>query len=270
MADEGPDADGATRGAGTDAETADTVPDGGETVTVQLPDRLGDWLDEQVADSPDRDRADVLRDLAAAYRELDTTDRQAVTDRLDAQREEYVDLVEDVRERVVALRREVDDLAPADRGPADHDHDHDLAAVAPDLPDRLERIETDLADLEARVDGGFENYETILRELNGTVEDLADRLDTLAAAVVDDDEPDAALARLKRAANQLGVREAACEDCGASLDVSLLTAPECPHCRSEFVDVADDGGLFGSHTLVVEAPPALDGDATPESGGDDQ
>lgn len=238
-----------------------TVADGGDAVTVQLPEGLGDWLDEQVADDPDHDRADVLRDLAAAYRELeaggDGPARADLVERLDAQREEYVDLVEDVRERMVDLRRELDE-----RASEDHEHEHetdvDLESVAPDLPDRLDRIESDLAALEDHVDSGFDNYESILEELTGAVDEMGGRVDTLAARVVgDDDGADGDLDRLKRAANQIGTREATCEDCGNSIDIGLLTAPECPRCESPFSDLHDDGGLFGSPTLAVGDPPAL-------------
>lgn len=225
--------------------------DGGESVTVQLPDDLGAWLDDQVADDPDRDRDDVLRDLAAAYREVEVGDADgpvpgAVHDRLDAQREEYVDLVEDVRERVVEVAREMDDLAPAD-------HDH------PDLrDDRVEEVAADLADLESTVDAGFENYETVLEELTEAVDELSERMDTLAARVVDGGGREA-LRDLRQAANEAGVRTATCEDCGGSVDVGLLTGPECPHCRSRFVDVDADSGLLGSPTLLVGSPPALAG-----------
>lgn len=224
--------------------------DGGESVSVQLPDDLGSWLDDQVADDPDRDRGDVLRDLAAAYREID--DGTAVTDladRLETQRAEYVDLVEDVRERVVDLAREHDDLAAVD-------HDH------PDLADAddLDALATDLADLETTVEDGFDNYETVLEELTDAVDELSRRLDTLAARVVqDDDRGTDTLERLRHGANQAGVRTATCDDCGGSVDLGLLTDPVCPHCQARFVDLDTDSGLLGSPTLQVGSPPALAG-----------
>jgi len=263
MAGERPDAADSEPGSGREAKPGDSEEplvstDGGESVTVQVPDDLGSWLDDQVADDPDRDRGDVLRDLAAAYREVDASEGdavpEAVDERLEAQRGEYVELVEDVRERVVEVAREMDDLAPAD-------HDH------PDLPDgdRVEALAADLADLESTVDAGFENYETVLEELTEAVDELSERMDTLAARVVDGGGREA-IRDLRRTANEAGVRTATCEDCGGSVDVGLLTDPECPHCRSRFVDVDADSGLLGSPTLLVGSPPALAG---PEEGTDD-
>ncbi len=255
-ADSETDSSRVARSGATDDPAVST--DGGESVTVQVPDDLGAWLEDQVADDPDRDRGDVLRDLAAAYRQVDT-DGDAVPapvdERLDAQREEYVELVEDVRERVVEVAREMDDLAPAD-------HDH------PDLPDedRVESLAADLADLESTVEDGFENYETVLEELTEAVDELSERMDTLAARVVDRGGGEA-VRDLRRTANQAGVRTATCEDCGASVDVGLLTDPECPHCRSQFVDVDADSGILGSPTLLVGSPPALAG---PEEGDPDE
>ncbi len=259
MAGERPDAadsdDESGRHAGSQATDDLAVStDGGESVSVQLPDDLGAWLDEQVADDPDRDRGDVLRDLAAAYREVDARDDaegetppEDVTERLEAQRAEYVELVEDVRERVVEVAREMDDLAAAD-------HDHPQVADA----DRVADLAADLADLESTVDNGFDNYETVLEELTEAVDELSERMDTLAARVVAGDGNEA-LRDLRQAANQGGVRTATCENCGGSVDVGLLTDPKCPHCRSRFVDVDTDSGILGSPTLLVGSPPALAG-----------
>ncbi len=238
--------------------------DDGDTVAVNLSDEVAGFLDAQVADDPDRDRADVLHDLAVAHRSLAEGDAPTATElseRLEAQRAEYVELVEDVRERVVEVARE------ADGGTDDA------------LVERVETLEADLQRLADRVEGGFENYEAILTEVTEAVNDLGDRADTLASTVVslrettlaDETASETDLDRLRRRANRAGVSTGDCDNCGNPVDVALLTTAECPHCEHRLVDVRDDGGLFGSPTLVTVDPPALsgDGDATNgEDGGD--
>lgn len=252
--------DAGPESAETDAATApgESAATDGDAVRVRLPEAVDAWVDERVADDPDRDREDVVRELIAAYRRLeDDRPYEDLRDRLESQRAEYVELVEDVRERVVELGRELETANGETSGEAP-----DPGAVA-DLRRRLDDLEGRLDEFEQRVDAGFENYETVLREVTNAVDDLGDRLDALATTVAEDDGGDE-LDRLRRAANEAGVRTATCEDCGATLEVALLTAPECPHCRSRFVDVRDDGGLLGSPTLVVEDPPALGG--SPQGG----
>jgi predicted Zn-ribbon and HTH transcriptional regulator len=255
---------------GPESGTENPAASGGDPVTVTLPDDVGEWLDEQVADA-DRDRADVLRDLAVAYREIEIETDDGVVDDVDrhlaAQREEYVELVEDVRERVVDLRRELDALADRDHD-RDHDHGHDEVADRTAVEDLAEKMQ----QLERRTEAGFENYEAVLEEVTDAVDRLGDRFDGLATTVVElrersrHDDRDDNLPGLKRRANEAGVREATCGACGATLSVGLLTAAECPHCRSRFADVEDGGRLIGSATLVVDDPPALD--TSRETGGD--
>jgi hypothetical protein len=188
--------------------------------------------------------------------------------RLDEQREEYRDLVEDVRERVIQVKRETDTKAEAETVGALDDR------VA-DVTDDLETLRADLASLEDRVDGGFENFESSLTGLVDELDDLRDRLDTLATALVglredvatvrEGESARRAAADLKVAANREGVATAACEECSGEVRVGLLADPECPHCASRFVDLEPKRGIFGSATLATGDPPALDAgdEATP-------
>jgi len=191
--------------------------------------------------------------------------------RIEDQREEYTNLVEDVRERVIQVKREADAKAPSD-------HDH------PELTAELEETERRLEELEATVEAvessteevrsdlqsGFENYEDVLRYLTDLAEETGEHLDTLARAVVTLRETARNVAaaetareeadRLKLTANRKGIGTADCEDCGGTVRVGLLSRPECPHCSTPFVDVESKNGLFGSPTLVSGTQPALEGE----------
>lgn len=270
-----------------------------------LDPQLRDWLDERAAEL-DTSREAVLGRIVAAVRALDADGEpsdgtlpapyERRFEELDA---EFTELLEDVRERVIQVKRETDRKAPAD-----HDHE-DLAERLATLSDRLDDVEADLSAVEGdaeqvatlservdevaadlteqaaavdeveselaavddRVDEGFENYEDVLEYLTDTTDELERRLDVLARAVVDvrgevrrlggQSAARAEAERLKLAANRSGVRSAACADCGASVDIALLTRPECPQCASSFSDVEPKQGLFGSHTLTTGEPPAL-------------
>lgn len=107
-----------------------------------------------------------------------------------------------------------------------------------------------------RMDDGFENYEEVLSYLTETTDELEERLDVLATALVAvrdrtrqlavAAEERAAVAELARTANRNGVETALCESYELSVTVSLLCDPECPHCGASFADLRPKEGWFGS------------------------
>jgi len=243
-------------------------------VSFAIPAEADDWLADEAARRGES-RDEICRRLVTAAAavatddDLEPADRDelaAVRGQLETHREEFEAHLDDVRERVVQVKHEADAKAPAD-------HDHAEAPSADDLA----ALRADLETLEDTVDRGFENGETVLADLRGDVDELAERSTLLAAAVVglrerDDDRRRrrAASDDLKLAANRLGVHTAACEDCGSSVDIALLTAPECPHCASGFTDVAERSSIFGSHRLLTGEPPALEAPiADPNGPGSD-
>lgn len=243
------------------------------TVSFALPAEVDDWLDEQ-AERRDEDRETVCqRVLVAAHTAstddsfdpVDRDDLATLDARIDDQREEFTDLLEDVRERVIQVKRESDASAPADHDHPDHADESDLD----DLRSTVATLESDLAALDETTRSGFDNFEEILEHLVEETEDLGERSTILAKAVVDiRDRRDALVARerrraetdeLKLAANRFGVRTANCEECATGVDLGLLTHPECPHCGSSFADVVQKSSIFGSPRLVTGDPPALEG-----------
>ena len=242
--------------------------DGG--ISFALPGEVDDWLARE-ASRRDETRDDVCRRLVTAAHAVATDDEiepgdlgdfddlTAVKAQLDAQRDEFVELLEDVRSRVVQVKRETDAKAPAD-------HDHGEYADADDLA----ALREDLESLEATVDDGFENFEDVLEYLLEERAALEERSTVLATAVLDlrehrDDAAErerrrAAADRLKLAANRLGIRTAVCDACDGAVDLALLTEPACPHCSTAITDVAEKTAFFGSHTLVTGDPPALEGE----------
>lgn len=275
------------------------------------PEATATWIEER-ASALGLSRDEFLRRLVAAYRavaeeeaapasadDLEAVEAavetaegsvEAVEGDVDAVEEDVDELrtdlakldgavdekIQDVRRRVIQVKREADEKADAD-----HDHpdlredaaeaaarvtdvERDLAALADDIDDLDDR----LADARERLDAGFENYEEILEYLTETTDDVTAKLDTLARATLEmrtavktlagRAEKEAAVDELKSQANQQGVRSATCEECGESVDVALLTRPECPACAGTFSGVEPKQGLFGSPTLAVGDLPALE------------
>lgn len=245
------------------------------SVSTTVPESLGQWVDETARET-DRSRAELLRQLLAAYRVSTESgdgeplagelDRLAA--RIDDLESDYQEQLDDVRNRVVDVKLEAD-------GKASADHEHpELRARMDRLASGTESLQAAVADLRSEVEAGFENYEDVLAYLTDATDDVEEKTDTLARAVLDVREQARTLARrnatwaaadeLAHAANRHGIRRADCEECGGTVDIALLSAPECPFCASTFSDVEPAGGLrglLGSSTLVVGDPPALDGPA---------
>ncbi|WP_440989030.1 hypothetical protein [Haloarchaeobius baliensis] len=255
-------------------------------LSVQLPPELGEWLHDKASEQDVPPEA-LLEQLLSAYRTVSAAneddaydltslleDRSGELDeRLESQREEYTDLIQDVRERVIQVKRETDGKAPAD-----HSHEELLARLDElsaaveqfdGVRDDLDDIDEAVAELSAELDAGFDNYETILRYLSDTTEDLDAKLTKLARLTVDLREEVLRLAAaearrsavdtLRLAANREGIERAKCGECSSTVRLSLLTEPACPHCASSFTDVqaSDSFGPFGSNRLLTGDAPAL-------------
>ena len=240
--------------------------DGGG-VSLALPADVDDWIRRTAAERGETLEETCQRLLTAAHA-VATDDGSVTTDpdafeqverQLEDHRAEFLDLIEDVRSRVIQVKREADAKAPADHDHASYASDDDLEAVTAEL-DRLER----------RLEAGFDDFEDVLEHLLDRTDDVDERAAILGSALLDvrdrqetvleREQARATVEQLKLAAAQLGVRSATCDECGTSVDVALLTAPECPACASSIADVESKSSFFGSHTLVTGTPPALEGD----------
>ncbi|MFC6717777.1 hypothetical protein ACFQGT_09065 [Natrialbaceae archaeon GCM10025810] len=238
-------------------------------VSIALPGDVADWIDA-VADEREERPEDVCRRLVVAVHAAtddefapasadDLADlEETLTDDLESRRAEFRDLLEDVRERVIQVKREADAKAPADHAHPEH------ATV-----DDLSSVESDLRALERTVESGFDNFESVLDHLVSRTDELEDRSNALARALLDLRDHRNALAErrrraaevesLRRSANRLGVRTATCEACDSRVDLGLLADPTCPHCARSFAEVEPKTSFFGSPTLLTGDPPALEG-----------
>ncbi|WP_225316415.1 MULTISPECIES: hypothetical protein [Haloferax] len=239
-----------------------------------LPADLREWVTAR-AHAQDVDPATVLARAVGTYR-LAVTDSgaslddvESVPDRLDTV-EGRVDGLEDsldekigdVRKRVVQVKRETDEKAPRDHAHPDLQEGIDQATAS------LDAVRASIAEVDERVDAGFENYEEILTYLDETTADLDENLRVVAQSLVELRSRAAdieaaelerkALGDLLRVANDAGEHKATCAECGQTVHLDLLTEPRCPGCRSSFDELTPSRGFFGSATLHTGQPPALE------------
>ena len=188
------------------------------------------------------------------------------------------DQIQDVRDRVIQVKRETDSKAPTE-----HDHpdlaadvdrvDDDLASLGEDvadLDDELDRVGDRVEAVDDRTTRGFSNYEDVLEYLIDATDGLNRKADTLARATtqlreragrLEAAEADRAAAdALRRSAQVHGVTEAKCEDCGETVRLALLTGSTCPHCESSFARIDPSRGFFRSSVLRTGRRPALEGE----------
>ncbi|POG55452.1 hypothetical protein AUR65_008530 [Haloferax marisrubri] len=108
-----------------------------------------------------------------------------------------------------------------------------------DLPDELDAVESTLRErhrtLDARFDDEFENLQTILEHLVETddrVETKLKEIETQYGAEIREIRAEREqLRRVKQAAKEADTHEGDCEHCGETIDLTLLTSPECPNCQ---------------------------------------
>ncbi|MFC7077260.1 ribbon-helix-helix protein, CopG family [Haloarcula halophila] len=232
--------------------------------------RAADDLGDDIALSPAGDGDDVVREEITAtvddrvneQAERIIGDRlpdiaDAVEGRIDADlsevESEFDEKIDDVRDRVVQLKRELDQKAPKT-------HDHEAFEEIDQLDRELELLTDDLASFRDEVDASFADQNEEIADLADRLDDVEDKLKRVAWVVTDLREEQGgqgthkrAVDRIKRAAAQEGISTASCESCDEQVDIALLTDPQCPHCETTVTDVRPDGGFLRKKARLVTA-----------------
>ncbi|MFB6083526.1 MAG: CopG family transcriptional regulator [Halorientalis sp.] len=249
--------------AAVDDVLADRLPDVAEAVA----DRLE--VEAQVQSAVERHLQDALEDRLADLSQS-AADRAAervqdrLDDRIEAVEDDYMEKIQDVRQRVVQVKQETDGKAPAD-----HDHP-DLVDRVDALAGEIESVEDEIETLRSDFDERTDDNAARLDDLTETTAELEEKLRTVAHVVRDlrdesrmDSKHAASVDAIKRRAAELDVDRAKCGVCGEGVEIGLMTDPECPHCEAVVTDVQPKDGFFDSPKLVeakgIEAPEETDG-----------
>ncbi|KTG09173.1 hypothetical protein AUR64_15375 [Haloprofundus marisrubri] len=226
-------------------------------------------MDEKSGETPDTLGAEVFADLptdqssgaddAAVESALDAlaTRLDGLDERVDGVQSDVDEKIDDVRGRVVQIKRETDGKAPLD-----HEHPEVRQAVAEASAD-VEALERRVESVSSDLDEELNEQSAAYEELAARVETAEERLATLARVTVDlrdrvqNAEATVAargeLDEFLESAHRNGVSKGVCADCGETVHLGLLSSPTCPHCGASFAGVTPASWPFGSATLTTEA-----------------
>lgn len=258
----------------------------GARISVEVPPPLEEWLSRR-ADSSGMDREELLVGLLGAFKEATeegNPDVETVVDervgplvdrRLDQFDEDLERKLDDIRRRVVQLKKEVDGKVAEGRFEALAEQVDELDERLRELDEALWGLDTEkLSDHDERLDELEVSLQTRTEttvELDERLDDLESKLTRVARVVValrkeheespeaeTEDVPelptgtDETLLEIKRQAAREGITSAECDACGESVELSVLPESACPHCGAAFGGLDGRGGMFSSPRLVGE------------------
>lgn len=263
----------------------------GARISVEVPPPLEEWLSRQ-AERSGVEREEVLVGLLGAFREATeegNSDVEALVDgrvgplvdqRLRQFDEDLERKLDDIRHRVVQLKKEVDGKVAEDRFESLAEQVDELGEQVRELDEALWGLDTEtLSDHEDRLDELEASLQTRTEtavKLDDRLDDVESKLTRVARVVValrkereessgagtDRTEtdgvpelrtsPDETLLEIKRQAAREGITSAACGACGETVELSVLPESACPHCGAAFGGLDGRGGMFSSPRLVGE------------------
>lgn len=222
-----------------------------ESIEDAVTDVLADTLDERVRSAVEEQVQTAVEKLIDERIEEATEGvRTTVDERIDDVEADHQAKLEDVRDRVVQLKRELEETAPAD-------HEHEQFERVEATANRLDELASTIDSLDGELSERVEDNATAIEGLEERLETVEERLRTIAWIVRDlrDAEESRsgveALDRIKQAAARADIERAKCEHCGKGVNIGLLTDPECPHCESTVTNVEPADGFFGKPRLVT-------------------
>lgn len=211
----------------------------------QLSTRLDGELDSRIEQAVDQVLTDQLSEATNSV-------QRQLSNRIDSVETEFDEKIDDVRERVIQIKTETDAKAPKD-------HTHDQLQSIPETQRTVAELEAELDELRTEFADTVPEHGEMITDIDGRIEEMQDRLQTVAWVVSDLREAQEstggleAVERIKRAAAKADIERANCENCGEGVTLSLLTDPECPHCNATVTNVEPASGWFGSPTLLTAA-----------------
>ena len=245
----------------TDSEVANEPRHGEGQPTVEADERstAGGPADDQSSTAEFTELKAELQGLRGAIEELSREQTDADTDETGGEELSALEgQLDDLSTAVVDRQHETDDTLDrlADRLDT---VDERLSAAErrlsegmslSELEAAIERTEADHAELERRLESEFDSIEQVLQHLLDTTDNIEYRLGAVSDARQEALAPmreqfavQEELADLKQEAIRHGVETADCDNCGQTIDLGLLEAPECPSCERRFTGITKGGWL---------------------------
>ncbi|MFB6361322.1 MAG: hypothetical protein ABEH59_08375 [Halobacteriales archaeon] len=246
-------------------EAAEGDPSGsqpGRSKRGEEPDRTVEQpVEASELEAVEADMTDRLSQLEAMLEAV-----EAEVDRLDAELSEQTEEVTDIDGRLDAqtdrlqslgdtLTTLAEKLQALDRHvKTNRDRLEQLESTIDDHANHFQELQHSVSEHEVEL----ENASKVLRHLFSELDEIDDRTGVLASVLRDLDPVVSAhhdrekVDSLKEAAAELGVRTAECETCEQTVDLGLLTDPECPHCGTPAEAVSSRSGWLWS-TSVLES-----------------
>ncbi|MFC7073235.1 hypothetical protein ACFQJ7_11750 [Halovenus rubra] len=222
-----------------------------DSVAESVKADLGRKIERQVNAELSRSVEDQVDDVLTDRLTEATSDvREQVDTRIDTVEGTFQEDINDVRNRVIQVKKEADNKAPKD-------HSHPEMAQLSVLQDEVDSLQTRVDELENEHEADISEVENTTAEQKEQVDEIQDRLQTVAWVVSDLREAQQsssgleAVERIKRAAARADIERANCENCGQAVSLALLTDPHCPHCDTTVTNVEPSSGWFGSPKLTV-------------------
>jgi chromosome segregation ATPase len=218
-----------------------------DAVESELEGRLESRIETAVSEALES----TVDDRIEAALEAET---HALEDRIDELGAEHTDAIEDVRDRVIQVKKEADAKASAEAHEQTRQNIEDVRTELSALDDRLGSLSDALSALEAETDDRIEENAEALEAVEADVADTEKRINTLAWNVNEiRDYVDTAtdLSPILEKAAQLDIDRAKCDRCEAGIEIGLLTEASCPHCESRLTGVVDSRSFFGKPRLLV-------------------
>lgn len=121
-----------------------------------------------------------------------------------------------------------------------------LSELETELTDRVAAEADEREELETWIETEFDNIEDVLQHLLSTTDNLEYRLGSAIESQREQLEPletahadREQLQAIKNEAIEKSVETAVCDDCGETIDLSLLPEPYCPNCDHQFSGVTE-------------------------------
>lgn len=242
-----------------------------EDLEAAIDERVGETVADEVEDVLQARLADAVQSelegrLETAVRDqLESTvdDRiesavaantDALENRIDALESDHAADIDDVRDRVIQVKKEVDAKTPTEEHEQTRQDVEDLRAELSALDDQLGSLSDALSALETETDDRIEANAEAIEALEADVPKTRERIKTLAWNVNEiRDHVDRVtdLSPILEKAAQLDIDRAKCDQCGSGIEIGLLTEAACPHCSAGLTGLVDSRSFFGKPRLLV-------------------